>query len=576
MAWIEPWRAARATLDALSLSHAIVEFDPDGLIRRSNDHFARLFGHAEGALVGQHHRMLVDPVEAASPAYAAFWEGLRRGEARTGEFRRIARDGREVWIEASYNPVRGRGGRVHHIVKLARDITARKLADADAAGQVAAINRSQAVIEFDLDGKILHANRIFLEAMGYAAGEVVGRHHRVFVPDRTAAATDDAAFWARLRGGEAQAGEFLRIGKGGREVWIRATYMPILDPVGRPFKVVKYATDITAERQRTADFVGQLEAIGRSQAVIQFDLEGHVLHANTIFLDAMGYTLEEVRGRHHRLFVLPEEAAGRDYAAFWNRLRAGEALAGEYRRMAKGGREVWIRATYTPILDATGHPFKIVKYATDTTRQVEARRRAAASAGDTLGSVQAVVAATEALTASVGEIARSMAHSRTMVQDIHKRASAADSATRKLTEAAQSMDEIVQMIEKIASQISLLSLNATIESARAGEAGKGFAVVASEVKMLATQTADATKRISTDIADMQGASREVVETLGTIGRSLGAIQEAVAMAASAVDQQTAVTSDISANLQSASRGVAGMARDLSDAASAGAFDALAA
>ena len=576
MAWIDFGREAQATLRALTLSQAMVEFDPDGTIRYHNDHFARLVQARTAPLVGEPHRVLVDPAEAASPAYTAFWDALRQGEARTGEFRRIARDGTDIWIEASYTPVRGREGRVRRIVKLARDITARKLADADAAGQIAAINRSQAVIEFALDGTIRHANAIFLEAMGYAAEEVVGRQHRLFVTPETAASADYAGFWDSLRAGEARAGEFLRLGKGGREVWIRATYTPILDPAGRPFKVVKYAMDVTLERQRMADFVGQLEAIGRSQAVIQFDLDGRILDANAVFLEAMGYGIEEIRGRHHRIFVRPEEVEDPAYAAFWGRLRAGEALAGEFGRLAKGGRQAWIRATYTPILDALGRPFKIVKYATDTTSQVEARERAALSADGTMGSVQAVLAATAALTSSVGDIARSMARSRAMVQETHDRAVAADAATRRLGEGTRSMDAIVRMIEEIASQISLLALNATIEAARAGEAGRGFAVVASEVKALAMQTADATKRISADIAGMQGAAREVVGALGTIGQSLGTLQEVVGTAAGAADQQASVTGEIAEALKAASQGVAGMAQDLKDAADAGSLLAQAA
>lgn len=567
-----PARLAGETLAALGASHGLIEFAPDGVVRSANARFAALFGYAPQDLVGQHHRRLMDPAEAAAPAYAAFWDALRRGESRIGEFRRIGRDGKDVWIEASYTPIRGRDGSVTRVVKLASDITDRKLAAAEAQGQIDAIIRTQAVIHFALDGTILWANPLFLAAMGYAAEAVTGQHHSLFLRPEDAASPDYAAFWEALRRGEAQTAEFRRIGHGGREVWIRATYTPILDPLGRPFKVVKYATDVTEDTLRAADHAGQIAAIGRSQAVIAFAMDGTVLEANPLFLTAMGYRLDEVCGRHHSMFVSPGEVRDPAYAAFWDRLRAGEAMAGEYGRRRKDGSQVWIQATYTPILDRAGTPFKVVKYATDVTRQVEARQRASHSTGATLSNVEAVAAAVEQMTGSVQEIARSMAASRSLVQNMDERARAADGATRRLTEATRSMDSIVQLIGAIASQISLLSLNATIESARAGEAGKGFAVVAAEVKSLAAQTSSATKRISAEIAGMQSAATDVAASLDTIGNALGDIQDAVTTTASAVEEQSAVTTDIAANLQTASAGVSGMARDLLDAVGAGIRD----
>ena len=567
-----PARRAGETLAPLGESHGLIEFGPDGVVRSANARVAALFGYAPEEMIGRHHSSLMDPAEAAAPAYAAFWDALRRGESQVGEFRRVGKDGRDVWIEASYTPILDRDGAVTRVLKLASDVTDRKLAVAETRGQIDAINRTQAVIHFDLDGRILWANDLFLGVMGYAAAEVLGRHHSIFMLPGEAEAEAYAAFWAALRRGEALAAEFRRIARDGREVWIRATYTPILDPLGRPIKVVKYATDITEDRRRAADFAGQIEAIGRSQAVIAFAMDGTILDANALFLDVMRYRIEEVRGRHHSIFVAPEETQDPSYAAFWDRLRAGEAMAGEYGRRRRDGSQVWIQATYTPILDAAGKPFKVVKYATDVTRQVEARQRAAHSTGATLRNVEAVAAAVEQMTGSVQEIARSMADSRRLVQDMDERARTADAATRRLTDATRSMDSIVQLIGAIASQISLLSLNATIESARAGEAGKGFAVVAAEVKALAAQTTGATRRISAEIADMQSAATDVVTALDTIGRALGDIQDAVTATASAVEEQSAVTTDIAANLQVASDGVSGMARDLLDAVGAGIRD----
>ena len=241
---------------------------------------------------------------------------------------------------------------------------------ANLKGQLAAIDKTQAVIEFDLDGNILTANQNFLKAVGYELGEIVGRHHSIFMPPADVGGEAYRDFWRKLAGGTPQAGQFKRLGKHGREVWLQAAYNPIIDTAGTPFKVVKYATDITTDKQRTADFEGQMAAIGKSQAIIEFGLDGKVLTANDNFLKVLGYSLAEVVGRHHSIFVAPADVASADYQVFWDKLGRGEYDTGRYRRIARDGREVWIQATYNPILDLNGRPCKIVKYAADITRQV--------------------------------------------------------------------------------------------------------------------------------------------------------------------------------------------------------------
>ena len=236
-----------ATLDALDRSQAIIEFAPDGTVLTANENFLGAMGYTLGEVRGQHHRLFVDPAEAEGPAYRAFWAGLARGEHQAAQYRRLAKGGREVWIEASYNPVLDRAGRTYKVVKVATDITRQKLEDSDRSGQVAALRKSQAVIAFDLDGTVLDANDNFLAAMGYRADEIVGRPHAQFVEPGHAGSRDYAAFWADLRQGRYRQGQFKRLGKGGRVIWIEASYNPILDAVGRPTKIVKFATDITAQ-----------------------------------------------------------------------------------------------------------------------------------------------------------------------------------------------------------------------------------------------------------------------------------------------------------------------------------------
>ncbi len=239
-------------------------------------------------------------------------------------------------------------------------------------GQIAAMNKSQAVIEFSLDGVVLDANENFLTALGYNLQDIKGKHHRMFVDAGYQRTAEYKMFWERLGRGEYDAGQYKRIGNGGKEIWIQASYNPIMDANNRPFKVVKYATDITADVIRNTDYTGQLAAINKSQAVIEFDLSGNVLTANENFLKVMGYNLQDIQGKHHRMFVDSAYQQTAEYKLFWERLGRGEYDAGQYKRVGSGGKEVWIQASYNPILDANNKPFKVVKYATDASAQVNA------------------------------------------------------------------------------------------------------------------------------------------------------------------------------------------------------------
>ncbi len=242
----------------------------------------------------------------------------------------------------------------------------------DLRGQVAAIKKSQGVIEFTLDGKILTANDNFLNLLGYSLSEIQGQQHSMFVSPTEVASPQYRAFWQKLGSGQFDAGRYKRIAKGGREIWIQATYNPVFDDQGKPFKVVKFASDITAEIERQADVNGQIDAINKAQAVIQFSLDGRILEANENFCNALGYSLNEIKGQHHSLFVEAEYRGSPEYRAFWEKLGRGEFDAGQYKRIGKGGREIWIQATYNPIMDANGRPFKVVKFATDITAQIKA------------------------------------------------------------------------------------------------------------------------------------------------------------------------------------------------------------
>ena len=377
-------RDQAAQFAAINKVLAVIEFSTDGRVLTANENFLALLGYSLDEVRGQHHSMFVDPAARNTVEYRLFWEKLGRGEFDAGQYKRIGKGGKEVWIQASYNPILDLG-KVTKVVKFATDITAERLTAADAAGQLAAISKSQGVIEFGLDGKVLTANENFLAVLGYSLAEVRGQHHSTFVDPVARASVEYRLFWEKLGRGEYDAGLYKRIGKGGKEVWIQASYNPILDLNGKPFKVVKYATDVTVEKLAAADAAGQLTAIGKSQAVIEFGLDGRVLTANENFLAVLGYALAEVRGQHHSMFVDPVYRSSPEYRLFWDKLGRGEFDAGEYKRIGKGGKEVWIQASYNPILDLNGKPFKVVKYATNVTAQ---KLTAADAAGQTGGDRQ--------------------------------------------------------------------------------------------------------------------------------------------------------------------------------------------
>src|SRR5262245_41117436 len=474
-------QTAIARMEALDRSQAVIEFKLDGTIVSANDNFLKTLGYRLDEIQGKHHSMFVDPAEHDSPAYRDFWARLARGEYQMAEYKRIAKGGREIWIQASYNPLLGADGKpTGAVVKFATDITATKIKSMEDAGKITAIGRAQATIEFQLDGTIVTAIDNFLNALGYTLAEIRGQHHRMFVEPAERESAEYREFWARLARGEYQAAEYKRIGKGGREIWILASYNPILDEKGKPFKVVKFATDVTAQKLRNADLAGQMAAIGKSQAVIEFNMDGTIITANGNFLNALGYSLAEIKGQHHSMFVDPSERDAA-YLEFWAARNRGEYQAAEYRRIGKGGKEIYIQASYNPILDLNGKPFKVVKYATDVTRQVLVRmgnERVRAM-------MEQVAAGSEELNASVREISEAMVKSKETALGAVQRVTEADSQAQRLNDAAQAMSGIVELINNITGQINLLALNATIESARAGEAGRGFAVVASEVKSLA-------------------------------------------------------------------------------------------
>ncbi|MEZ0209901.1 MAG: PAS domain S-box protein, partial [Methylophilus sp.] len=356
-------------INAIHKVMGVIEFDLLGNILAVNDGFAAATGYSPQEIVGHHHSMFVTPDYKSSSEYKQFWERLAQGEARDGQFKRIGKNGREIWLQASYNPIFDTDGQPFKVVKYATDITREKIEHADFSGQIAAIGKVMGVIEFDLKGNILSANDNFAAVTGYSVQEIIGNHHSMFVAPEYKDSTEYRRFWENLASGEPNNGQYKRFGKNNREIWLQASYNPIYDTDGRPFKVVKYATDITRDKLKHADFSGQIAAIGKVMGVIEFDLKGNILSVNDNFAAVTGYSALEIVGNHHSMFVTPEFRNSAEYKQLWQELAQGVANDGQYKRLGKGGRELWLQASYNPIFDMDGKPFKVVKYATDITRE---------------------------------------------------------------------------------------------------------------------------------------------------------------------------------------------------------------
>jgi methyl-accepting chemotaxis protein len=465
---------AKATLAAISRSQAIIEFEPNGTILTANENFCSAIGYGLTEIQGKHHSMFCEPNYARSDEYKAFWAGLARGEAKSAEFKRFGKGGKEVWIQASYNPIVS-AGRVVRVVKIASDITAAKMKSMDDAGKIAAISKTQAVIEFTPKGDILTANQNFLDCLGYSLSEVQGKHHSMFCDASFRDSAEYVEFWRKLAAGQAISAEFKRIGKGGKVAWIQASYNPIFDADGRVFKVVKFATDVTERVNAVESIAAGLTALSKG------DLNFRITQPFTP-------ALEKIRT---------------DFNSALETLRDAMEIVGRNAAAIASGSDQ-IRQASDSLAKRTEQQAAAVEETAAALDQITQTVATSAKRAEEAGNL---VARTTAGATKSGEVVTN-----------------AISAMSQIEQSAGEISNIISVIDEIAFQTNLLALNAGVEAARAGEAGKGFAVVAQEVRELAQRSAKAAKEIK---ALINTSTQQVLNGVSLVGETGTALQSII-------------------------------------------------
>jgi len=611
-------------LAAIHRAHWVLEYAADGSIAAANESVLAATGYSLDEVRGQNRSMFVEDAERNGGEFRAMREKLARGEPYVGLQKLVGKDGREMWMQTSASPVTDDAGKVQRVIELATDVTesTRKAEDvrSELEVRIRIMNETSIVSFADKKGDILSINDKYLEVSKYSTEELLGSPHSITrhpdMPKETF-----KKLWGTIGRGQLFRGVIKNRAKDGTPYYVDAVIAPIIGKNGKPEKYLGVRYDITQTEIERQNMRGIVDALDKSQAVIEFDLKGNVLHANELFCSAMGYTLDEIKGAHHGMFVDPVYRSSPDYRAFWEKLGRGEYDAGQYKRFGKGGRELWIQASYNPIKDEMGRTFKVIKYATDITEQKQAvnevqRVLSALSQGnltekmvgqysgdfgrmrddanatvdqltqiitqikaatDTINTASKEIssgntdlsARTEQQAASLEETASSMEELTSTVKQnaenakqANQLAMGASEVARKggsvvsevvttmsaINESSKKIVDIISVIDGIAFQTNILALNAAVEAARAGEQGRGFAVVAAEVRSLAQRSAGAAKEIKTLIGDS-------VEKVGNGSKLVEQAGKTMEEIVTSVKRVTDIMAEISAASQEQSQGI---------------------
>jgi methyl-accepting chemotaxis protein len=604
-------------VDALTKSQAVIEFNQNGIIQTANENFLRTVGYTLDEIKGKHHSIFAEKSYAESSEYKIFWEKLANGESQSGEFKRFGKNGKEIWISGQYSSVLDLRGKTVRVVKTCIDITGEMARRREVALLSLVANETDnSVIITDAHERIEYVNPGFTKMTGYSAEEAIGKKPGELLQGALTDKETKKQIREAIKAGNPSYFEILNYSKTGEKYWVSLAINPVYGSDGKVERFISIQANITDTKERALEASMRMEAVGRTNAVIEFDLSGKIVDANENFLKTVGYTLEEIKGKHHSIFVGKEYSGSADYRQMWDALNRGENQVGEFKHYGKGGDEIWINAAYNVILDLEGKPSKVIKFATNVTESVKTRienERGIKECDDVLSGVAggvltkrmngeydgafkeikaAVNATIEKLSSLVSEIiesarsvneaaseissgsidlsqrteqqassleetAASMEEITSTVKQNSTNATTANDLSRKASkvasdggkvvdDAVSAMDtiehsskkisDIIGVIDEIAFQTNLLALNAAVEAARAGDAGKGFAVVASEVRSLAGRSASASKEIKTLISESASQVQTGASLVKQAGDSLRGIVESVQQVAGIVSE----------------------------------------